>query len=209
MILFGERFCLKNFKITDIFDISRNEFSIFEWLCCPDTTVQSIIKLWRGQCHIVMGAMAAIFESRMERLLQFWISIWPGCLPQSAQCNICHVYIFRMAVMAVWHLGYQKGTILAILNLHVAPMHLARFSFTPTFTLRIRTTCAIVQESSISKISPKKIALFFPVCSAEINGLCYIGRGLEGIMWNISLQLFLINLGQWLMRRYHLKIFLS
>ena len=128
---------------------------------------------------------------------------------QSAQCDICHVYIFRMAVMAVWHLGYQKGTILAILNLHVAPMHLARFSFTPTFTLRIRTTCTIVQESSISKISPKKIALFFPVCSAEINGLCYIGRGLEGIMWNISLQLFLINLGQWLMRRYHLKIFLS
>ena len=30
----------------------------------------------------------------------------------------------------------------------------------------------------------------------------------ESIMWNISVKLFLINLGQWLMRRYCLKIFL-
>ena len=34
-----------------------NELSIFELLCCPDTShkvsVQSIINLWRGQCHIV------------------------------------------------------------------------------------------------------------------------------------------------------------
>ena len=30
----------------------------------------------------------------------------------------------------------------------------------------------------------------------------------EGIMWNISVKLFLTNLGQWLMRRYHFKIFL-
>ena len=34
-----------------------NEFSIFKSLCCPDTahkvSVQSIIKFWRGQFHIV------------------------------------------------------------------------------------------------------------------------------------------------------------
>ena len=78
-----------------------------------------------------------------------WISMWPGYILQSVQCDIwlwsrCHLYIFMMAVMADWHLKYRKGTILAILNLHVAPMHPAKFSFTPTFILRIRTTCAIL-----------------------------------------------------------------
>ena len=30
---------------------------------------------------------------------------------------------------------------------------------------------------------------------------------LEGSLWNISVKLFLINLGQWLMRKYRLKIY--
>ena len=73
-------------------------------------SVQSIIKLWRGQCHIVYefqdGAMAVNLDSRMEQLLQLRISMWPGCIQLSAQCDIwlwsrCHFYTFRMAVMAV------------------------------------------------------------------------------------------------------------
>ena len=56
------------------------------------------------------------------------------------------------------------------------------------------------------KISQKKFfALVFQFVLQSIT-VCAIL--VEGIMWNISVKLFLINLGQWLMRRYCLKIFL-
>ena len=55
------------------------------------------------------------------------------------------------------------------------------------------------------KISLKDFALVFQFVSQSLT-VCAIL--VEGIMWNISLKLFLINLGLWLMRRYRSKIFL-
>ena len=49
------------------------------------------------------------------------------------------------------------------------------------------------------KISLKKFALVIQFVPQSIT-VCAIL--VEGIVWNISLKLFLINLGQWLMRRF-------
>ena len=60
-------------------------------------------------------------------------------------------------------------------------------------------------KTGMFKISQKKFALVFKFALLSIT-VCAIL--VEGIMWNISVKLFLINLGQWLMRRIRLKIFL-
>ena len=53
-----------------------------------------------------------------------------------------------------------------------------------------------------------KIILFFALVFQFVlqsTQVCAIL--LEGSLWNISVKLFLIYLGQWLMRKYRLKIY--
>ena len=52
------------------------------------------------------------------------------------------------------------------------------------------------------------IKIFALVSQFVLQSITVCAILVEGIMWNISVKLFLITLGQWLMRRYCLKTFL-
>ena len=85
-----------------------------------------------------MVTQAAILESQTEWFKQFWISISLWCFPSS----------FGSIQLTVWEeisfeefqdgnhgscLGYWNGTILAILNVYVAPMPSIKFQLNPTY----------------------------------------------------------------------------
>ena len=86
-----------------------------------------------------MATQVTIFISRTERFWQFWISMLLRCFPSS----------FSSIQLMVWeemlfeefqdgrhggHLGYQKRTILAILNLYVTPISPIKFRLNPTYS---------------------------------------------------------------------------
>ena len=84
--------------------------------------------------------MAAILDIGMESIKQFKISMLPQCLPPRLGS------IQVMAQEQIWfedfqdghhgrHLDYQNRTILAILNLYVAPMPPIKFQLNPTYSL--------------------------------------------------------------------------
>ena len=53
-----------------------------------------------------------------------------------------------------------------------------------------------------------KIILFFALVFQFVpQSIPVCAISLEGSLWNISVKLFLINLGQWLMRKNCLKIY--
>ena len=112
------------------------------WPQCLPPTLGSILG-FGSRCGFKifkMTAQVAILDSQTERFMWFWISMSLQCFPSS----------FRSIQLSVWeeisfeefqygchggHLGYQNGTILAILNLYVAPMPPIKFWLTRNYGL--------------------------------------------------------------------------
>ena len=118
----------------------RNNLSNSESLCRSDAShqvsAQSDLWFWRRYRlkNFKMDTVAAILDTGTEQFYQFWISMSLRCFPSS----------FGSIQLTVWEEmsfeefqdgshGYRNGTILAILNLYVAPMPPITFRLNPTY----------------------------------------------------------------------------
>ena len=115
--------------------LKPNEFSNSKSPCHPNVScqvwAQSDIPFWsrRGLKIFKMATVAAILDIRTAPLYQFWISMLIWCLPLSfdlIQITVREERSFEdfQDGRHGGHLGYRNGMILAILNLHVAPIDL-------------------------------------------------------------------------------------
>ena len=104
---------------------------------CHQVSAQSDL-LFGRRCDLKNFKMAAILDIGTEGFKQFWITITPQCLPSCLSSS--RLTVWQEMWFKDFHdgchggnLGYQNRTILAILNLHAAPMPSTKFPLHPTY----------------------------------------------------------------------------
>ena len=128
---FWRRCGLKNFKMVTIPE--WDNFSNSESPCCPNASHQ----VW-AQSRLAFGSRCGLKIFKMAKWQPSWIleqnnfsNSESPCLPSSS--TLSDKVREEMLFEQFQDLGYWNGMILAILNLHVAPMPPTKFHFNLTY----------------------------------------------------------------------------